>query len=373
MGNSLRVLLLSALPPPSGGVATWTRQLLENVEAEDVEFSFVNTSLEGRRTFTATQLSFREMWRNAKIIVSFVGKLIASRPRLIHLNCSLSPVGIFRDRLMTCIGRVFQVPVIVHYRGNVPDFDNSFCGGLSGWALESMAKRAASNIVLNQASKSWFEKKGMEAGRIRILPNFIPDSRVPVETARGGGPNGRFRVLYVGTVTKLKGCDLIVRVAGMLPEIDFVLVGAVDEDFKTNMGFLLRNLLLTGELEPKCVCDEFSSANAFIFPSPSEGFPNAVLEAMAAGLPVVATRVGSIPEMISDFEGGYLVEVGDERGFVNAIRNLAADAALGRHMGERNQEHVRKEYVFSVVFPQLRKLYVEILKSKRIVGDRANA
>lgn len=81
--------------------------------------------------------------------------------------------------------------------------------------------------------------------------------------------------------------------------------------------------------------DEYRRAQVFFLPSPAETQGLAALEAMASGLPVVAVKGGAIPEFVEDGESGFLFELEDIEGMSNAIRNLAADPGLRRHMGEK--------------------------------------
>ena len=101
-------------------------------------------------------------------------------------------------------------------------------------------------------------------------------------------------------------------------------------------------------------------ADGFLLPSHGEGFPNSLVEAMAAGLPSVVTPVGSVPEIVA--EGGALtVAAGDAAGLAQAIETLAADPQLRARLGQEAQEIVRRRYVPDAVLTPLAAEYRRLL------------
>jgi glycosyltransferase involved in cell wall biosynthesis len=189
------------------------------------------------------------------------------------------------------------------------------------------------------------------------MPNFIDDDIFAYRAANRQAAHGRLRVLFVGWVTVMKGCREILEVARQLPEVDFALIGPIMADMQTHLERRPANVMLYGTLDHPEVLREMCASDVFLFPSFTEGFPNAVLEAMSVGLPVVATRVGAIPEMIEDGKGGLLFEHADVPGLVRAIRTLRDDASLRAAMGQFNREKSRAHYTYSVVTSQLTALY----------------
>lgn len=104
----------------------------------------------------------------------------------------------------------------------------------------------------------------------------------------------------------------------------------------------------------------FTQSDIFILPSYAEGLPTTMLEAMAAGLPIIATSVGAIPEIIEDGKDGFLIEPGDHYALAERILRLAEDKILRRKMGKNNMNKIRKRYDRAVVVRKLDNLYAEM-------------
>ena len=356
--STKRVLFLSPLPPPVGGIASWTKKIFDYGLPGGYVPSLVNTSLQSRYQVFKWQGFSNQFLRTVYIFWSLFRQLICNCPHVVHLNCTLSPIGIFRDLLCVLCMRLWKIPIISHYRGNVPNFSRTRYQGLSFRALSTLANVSCINIVLNEDSLKFMSNMvTAEHFPPVLVPNFIDDD---VFAYRAGGRQAareRLRILFVGWVTAMKGCREILEVARQLPEADFALIGPIMADMQTHLQRRPANVTLYGTLEHLEVLREMCASDVFLFPSYTEGFPNAVLEAMSVGLPVVATRVGAIPEMIEDGKGGLLFDHADVASLVRAIRTLMDDASLRGAMGQFNRDKSRAHYAYSVVTSQLTALY----------------
>jgi glycosyltransferase involved in cell wall biosynthesis len=125
------------------------------------------------------------------------------------------------------------------------------------------------------------------------------------------------------------------------------------------------NLRLEGPRAREQVLAALDSADVLLFPSHGEGFPYAVLEAMASRLPVVASRVGAIPDMIDEGRGGFLLAPGDVPGLCAALGSLSRDAELRARMGAHNRARVEADYTHAQVMRRLADVYAEVLATFR--------
>ena len=112
------------------------------------------------------------------------------------------------------------------------------------------------------------------------------------------------------------------------------------------------------------VAPYYSFFDAFLLPSANEGTPVSAIESLAAGRPVVATRVGGTPDVVEDGVSGMLVRVGDVEGIAGALERLARDPELRRRLGEQGREHVIGRYRVERLVDDVDALYRELLSLK---------
>lgn len=171
-------------------------------------------------------------------------------------------------------------------------------------------------------------------------------------------PGEPFRLLYVGGWKTLKGVDLlapIMRVLGQGFELRYTGLGISDRE-RTAMPTNARDL---GRLDEAGVVASMRQSDAFLFPSRSEGFGMVAAEALACGLPVIATRGSSLPEVVDDGVTGLLCPQDDVSAFVRAVRHLADNAALTVSMGRAARAASLRRYGIETMVDA----YLEIYRS----------
>lgn len=197
------------------------------------------------------------------------------------------------------------------------------------------------SVAVSQAVKDlWCESDGVARDRVIVIPNGVPDTRRPRVSHAG------CRIGMVGRLSVEKGADVLLRALALLPrerypDLKLVVVG--DGPQRGELEQLIRALDLADRIEMlgtrHDVPDLLATMDIFALPSRREGLPLALLEAMAAGLPVVASAVGGVPEAITSAELGLLVPPEDPAALSQAIARLADDAetraALGRSARRR--------------------------------------
>ncbi|HEY6113107.1 MAG TPA: glycosyltransferase family 4 protein, partial [Gaiellaceae bacterium] len=104
--------------------------------------------------------------------------------------------------------------------------------------------------------------------------------------------------------------------------------------------------------------------DAFLLPSVNEGTPVSAIEALASGTPVVATRVGGVPDVVTDGATGFLVEPGDNDAAADRLAQLARDPALRSRLGESGRENVRERYAVDRLVDDVDRLYRSLLAEK---------
>jgi len=361
-----RVLYISPLPPPRGGIATWTKKILDYGLPNQYKPYLVNTGIKGRRkVFERVKFNFSELFRTILIIFSLFTKLIAYHPKIVHLNSSISYFGVFRDYFCTILVKLFKIPIVISYHGDLTNFSKIKYRGLPYKQLIKLIKMADINIVLNKQSYNFIAELN-KSGKNNIykIDNFIDDNIFKNKVEKISKEDSTIKVIYVGGITKTKGCYDIIKIARKLQDVNFIMIGDILKDMEEYILNSPKNMFWSGVLNHDEVINKMYSSNILLFPSHSEGFPNVVLEAMAMGLPVISTYVGAIPEMIDNNKGGFLFEIGDITGFINAINKLKIDYNLRKSMGEHNKRKCKNHYSFSKVSMKLTEIYDSVIKDK---------
>ena len=231
-------------------------------------------------------------------------------------------------------------------------------------ALQRHAYRFADAIVANSsAARAQLEREGVAPGRVHVIPNGVTVERfTPVP-----GVRPIRTILTVANLRKEKAHDILIRAAALLapshPQLSFVVAGdgpraaelrAMAEQF--GLGERVRFL---GHVED--VPALLGSANAFVLPSISEAFPNAAIEAMASGLPVIASAVGGLLDLVDHGRTGLLVPPSDPAALAAAIASLEADPARATRLGAAAREDVAQRYSFDRMVRSFEDLYLHHL------------
>jgi len=350
----MKILLISPLPPPSGGIASWTERYLESKQAKTNDVRIVNTAVIGGRVYQFSRKKIKDEFIRTKNILKILKKeLKQNKPEIVHLNTSCSRLGLIRDYLCAKMIKKSRSKLIIHCRCDVAHMVR---GRIAEIFYNKLVKLSDGVISLNSRSQQYTLKKcGRES---TIIPNFLPGDVLKNVSLCSKNYKSIKKCLYVGHITKAKGCDTIINIAKLLPHITFTMVGLVCDEIKQLKK--PDNITIIGEVSNKKVIEYMRQSDLFVFPTLSEGFPNVVIEAMACGLPIIATGVGAIPDIIED-KGGIIVNIGNVNGFVGAINILNKDRSLRFQMSKWNLQKVNKFYTQRVVMNKLFDKYRKIL------------
>ncbi len=192
------------------------------------------------------------------------------------------------------------------------------------------------------------------------------------EVCRAGNGTDRVSVLFVGRLVEVKRPDWFVSLAGRLWELNgienvrFRMIGdgplrAALEQQRAALGLTDSEISIAGEKAD--VVAEYQRSDVLVLTSAFEGTPNVILEAMSCGLPIVATRVGGVSEIVTD-QTGISVEPSDFEGLVAATRELICDRERRMQMGERARAFVQKHHSLGYLRQRLPEIYAEQLRAK---------
>lgn len=357
------VLYISGLPPPMGGVASWMLRVKTFGLSSEWSFSIVNARMIGRKIHEKIKFNFNEIRRTVYIFSILLFKIIFERPSIIHINISLTPLSVVRNFMCICIARLFFIPTISHFRGNVAVVMTQYAESkVFTFYLKKIVRMVALNLVQNTISLNALGElcKEYPQVKLQVLPGFIEDSIFDKNQLKKE-KNDNIKCIFAGAITRSKGCVELLEVAHSFPEVDFLLAGELKEDMRSAMSSATDNVSYLGPLEYKSLHDKMMSCDFFIFPTYTEGFPNVVLEAMAHGLAIISTTVGALPEMIDQPFGGYLVTPKDVNSLIAATKKMIQDPVRMIDMGCYNKQKAQEKYSYSVVIKHLIDCYDKIL------------
>ena len=231
--------------------------------------------------------------------------------------------------------------------------------------LAFVAARAATAVVAvsDSVRRSCQQYARVPATRIRTIRNGVALERMKVATLRQDA--GQLRLCAVGNLQPVKGYPYLFQaLAALGDEADVTLDVFGDGPERAPLESIVRELGLTGAVhfrgQDPDAASELDAYDAFCLPSLIEGLPIALIEAMATGLPVIATAVGGVPEVISPGDNGLLVPPKDPAALAAAIRQLAGDPQLRAHLGARARETAAKDFDISGSAAQYERLYHEL-------------
>jgi len=348
-----RVLMLGTALGGKGGIASVVAGLHQDGLFEREDVRYLPTHAEGSAA-RKVGIWLASVWHTALVC-------LRDRPAVVHAHAA-SRGSFFRKSLLLLLARRCGAATIFHLHGaSFREFALDESGPLWRWWIRHTLQASSAVIAL---SPSWAEFLGGFApgARVQVVPNSVKvdafSSSLPVQPGR---------ILFLGRAGERKGLfDLLEAVALVrpaFPDVRLAIGGDGDLDEVTRRAQALGiagQVELLGWVGPQARADQLARAAVFCLPSHAEGLPMAMLEAMAAGKPVLVTPVGGIPEAVRDGDNGLLVPVRDPAALAQALASLLGDAALARRIGLRARATIVARFSTEVVIGKLSALYREL-------------
>lgn len=347
----LRTLMIGPSLESKGGMAAVERQLVELLPFERVEVDFISTYDDAGK---AKKLAIA-----AKAFLRFSREL--SNCDVVHVHMA-SRGSYERKRMFVERAHKAGKPVVIHLHG----------GEFGVWYEDEMTddKRrevrglfgnAEAVIVLSEEWRDWMSEHCFPTNRVVVMHNGV--SVPPLACS----PCSHQNVLFLGRLDVNKSPDVLLRASGEAlranPSARLVFGGDGHLDYYRAMaqelGIADRCDFLgwvTGEDKELL----FSEAGVYCLPSKNEGMPMSVLEAMAHGVPTIATPVGGVPQVIEDGVDGFLMPVDDDARLSAIICQLFNDPNLRARVGAAGREKIRREFDIEKNVQRLAELYSEL-------------
>jgi glycosyltransferase involved in cell wall biosynthesis len=356
---SPRLLIVGPLPPPLGGVQLTIDMQLHSSLAREFELHVVDTSKRQLR-WAVENPTWRTPLYFARDFLRLLRALVRLRPDVVLVHAAPS-FSMLRDWIFMATARIAGAKVICHYHGTL---HTRFPSGetRSGRVIGRMLMSVAHRVIVLGPSYQREMAKAWKRDDLVWAPNMVDVAlfrSVSADTRAPWLASGDRAVLFVGRLSAPKGIydlfDAIPRVIERHPEAKFVLVGVAESDamepvIRAEAGRrgIAARIAFLGSLDGRDKAAAFATSQMIVVPSWTEAFPLVIPEAMAAGLPVIATAVGAIPDFVKDEEDGFLIAPGDWQALAERICRLLDDESLRRRIGEHVRERAPREFAIEV-------------------------
>jgi glycosyltransferase involved in cell wall biosynthesis len=373
----MTILHIAPSPRQVGGMETFIGDLLNSSLAEHHNILLLDIAKPKLRQFgsSAYKTGYAVFRRNISLSLlsyaysfQFVGQflflLAFKKFDIIHIHTA-SYTSFWEKCFYINLGKMARKKVVLHVHGAL--FKEFYQNGsdLSKKLIKNHLEKCDAVIVLSEAWKNFFQEF-VDASRLHVVKNGINISPFKDQQQK----SGIVSFLHMGEVSQRKGIYDILKVVDILKANDvkcfFDIVGPGEIE-KVNHIIAEKNIdkyiTLHGPQFGAARFDFFYRAHCFILASYAEGFPIAMIEALAAGLPIISTTVGGIPDMIRHTEHGFLCDAGDIDALAHNIKKIVIDASLLAKMASRNREYAAEHFDINKCADKISTLYQKLLRA----------
>ncbi len=321
--------------------------LTEKCKEFDVPFSIVENLIR--------KVSF---WTDIKALKSIYKLIQLVEPDLIHVHSAKA------GTLGRIAGRIAKKPVVYTVHGWAFSEGNSFIKRSFSLLMERVLSRlTASYILVSQYDCDLGIKKRIlkQDTNFSVIHNGIPNVALNM---KGWSSSSPVELITVTRFAKQKNVKCMVKALSLLNgdvSMRILGYGPLEKDIKKEVSRLNLENVVTFRGEITDVTKDLNDSDVFVLSSDWEGLPIALIEAARAGLPMVATRVGGVPEIVSHDENGLLVERGDYQGLANAIQKLIDNPVIRKKQSLASRGAFEKKFNAEVMSSKTMNVYKKTL------------
>jgi glycosyltransferase involved in cell wall biosynthesis len=356
----MRVALIGPLPPPSGGMANQTLQLQRLLQEGGVVVELVQVNAPYRPQWMGRVRGLRAVARLLPYLATLWRAL--GRADAAHLMANSGWSWHLFAAPAIWVGRLRGTPVVVNYRGG---FADEFLARQAAWVRFSM-RRASRLVVPSGFLRAVFAEHGMAAD---IVPNVVDTGRFnPAGDLAAVPPTILVARNLESIYDNASAIRALALVKERVPHAQLIVAGSGPEEARLKQLAesldLVDSVRFTGRVDAADMPSLYHSARVSLNPSRVDNMPNSVLEALAAGVPVVSTRVGGVPYIVEHEKTALLVEPGDATDMAAAIVRILSEPALAERLRVSGLE-TAQIYTWPKIKPLLFKVYEEAMHHQR--------
>lgn len=362
--------MIGPWPPTMGGVTTFMLNVASSRLGEEFEILRYSTSRPPKKNVT-DNYGYNAMLRGGILrffagaaltalrLVWFPVWVVLHRPDIVQVQSSDFQV-FWEASLYVAWSRLLRIPVLMRLGGS-PDYFYEVSSPAARRLIRYVISLPQILIVQAKVWRDFIAGIGRDRNVV-ILPNSVPASLL--SDAPHPHNDVPICLFSAGTESVRKGSNEVIAAIKTLVQrqcrVHFRFVAAPPLLQQQLVDAGLTDVSATGYLDHPRLIAEMRSADIFLLPSWGEGFPNALLEAMACNMACIATPVGAIPEMVAD-DGAIIVPVKDAPALADAIQRVVNDRALLNQLGARGAAIVRERYTRAVVLGVLKNAWLSLL------------
>ncbi|HJM88183.1 MAG TPA: glycosyltransferase family 4 protein [Dehalococcoidia bacterium] len=374
MGHRVLFCTLGYAPEPAGGAERQAQLQADALTRRGHDVTVVCATLIGMKSGRVGDVQVDRLRTFDVRRLPYVRHLVYALSLIVYLLLSVRRYDVvhvhlanYQADIAVVIAKLFGRPVYVKIAAGGFRGDIDRMSGIARLTRRRGLRGAARVQAISREIAEEVRALGIPEQRIVAIPNGIelepfqsmvaaPDARAQLDL-----PPEQLLVLFQGRFAAYKGVpDLLVAWPILdAPDASLLFVGELATDEPLARVPQGDRVIVHGWTDrPR---HYLAAADVFVLPSLAEGMSNALLEAMASGLAVVATRVGAADQMIEDGVDGLLVDAGDAVGLAGALGRLLDDAALRQRLGDAAAQTVRERYGISVVVDQIEEQYEHLI------------
>jgi len=334
------------------------------------EFDLIHLDTSDHRSLTTlSAIDFWNVYLALKHYCVLIYLIISRWPAIVYIPISQTTVGYLRDSVFILIAKFFRRKVICHLRGgNFANWLDS-ASSVTRWFVRRVHSLVDGQIVLGETLRSLFSGIVPDQ-RIFVIPNARDFQNIDSQSRS----KKRIQILYLSTFERTKGVleaiHAVPLVSSARDNIEFVLAGSwhrpdVREEIESYIAdhpSLPITLLVPIHGQKKY--EILNNSDIFMFPTyyPPEGHPWVIVEAMAAGLPIISTDQGAITESVVDGVNGFIVEKRNAKAIAEKIITLVDDTDLRHKMGQASREFYEKKFTEQRLVENFEKCFYAVIQ-----------
>jgi glycosyltransferase involved in cell wall biosynthesis len=357
--HQLKIIMLGASLAQNGGIAT-VENLIKQYISPSIQIQHITTHDEGSILHRITVF--------IKALASLIWRLLTEKIELVHIHLS-DGGSLLRKAILVVVAVIFGKPVLMHTHG--AEFHITY-SQLPQWAQQALSwvfRHCQGFIVLSKTWQDYYVSNlGLNPKQVIIMPN---PTELPTKIPIRNHPH-KVSLVFCGRVGQRKGAFDLIEAFAKLPDkykefTQMILAGDGEIEKAQQLAESLnvaQYITFLGWINSQQRDELLSKADVFVLPSYNEGLPMAILEAMGWGLPIIATPVGGIPDLVISQQNGLLVAPGNIQELSQAIQLLIEDENLRLSLGRVARKNVEKFDIRSYCY-HLAEIYYSLSQSDK--------